>query len=375
LISCPHRPPCSGCPRYAEPDIAPAARLALDELAARHHISPVSIESGRLDGFRLRARLAIRGRLGSPKIGLFELGTHRVVHIPNCRVHHPLINEVANIVRRALVEARLTCYSDGAHMGLARYLQVAVERRTQTAQIVLVGNYESPEPFAECFSLIRERLGAKLHSLWFNSNRESTNTIFTSHFHKICGPDAINENFGGADIFYPPGAFGQSNLEIAGRIIEHLRALVPPAAIVTEYYGGVGAIGLSLLDRVQELRINEVSPQSLLGLEQGLAQLGPARAKVQVFAGSAEGALTAGEDADVIIVDPPRKGLELPLIESIVHGHCKHLLYVSCGIDSLARDAAVLTRAHLTLTTLRAFNLFPFTEHVETLACFERTCD
>lgn len=311
--------------------------------------------------------------MGSPKIGLFELGTHRVVHIPNCRVQHPLINEVANIVRRALAETRLTCYSDSAHMGFARYLQVAVERRTQTAQVVLVGNSEGPEPFADCFDLIRERAGAKLHSLWFNSNREPTNAIFTPHFHKICGTDAIVENFGGADIFYPPGAFGQSNLEMAGRIIEHLRDLVPSGAIVAEYYGGVGAIGLSLLDRMQELRINEVSPQSLLGLEQGLAKLGVARAKVQVFPSDAKGALACGESADVIIVDPPRKGLDLPLIEAIIDGRCKHLFYISCGIDSLARDAAALSCAHLKLTTLRAFNLFPFTEHVETLACFERT--
>ena len=102
--------------------------------------------SGKTAGFRLRARLAIRGRLGSPKLGLFELDTHRVVHIPNCIVQHPLINRVAAVVRRALVEARVTCYSDKAHMGLARYLQVVVERRSQTAQVVIVANSETPRP-------------------------------------------------------------------------------------------------------------------------------------------------------------------------------------------------------------------------------------
>ena len=96
--------------------------------------------SGQTAGFRLRARLAIRGRLGSPKIGLFELGTHRVVHIPNCSVQHPLINRVAAVVRRALVDARVTSYSDSAHLGLARYLQVVVERSSQTAQVVIVAN-------------------------------------------------------------------------------------------------------------------------------------------------------------------------------------------------------------------------------------------
>ena len=101
-----------------------------------------------MSGFRLRARLAIRGRLGSPKLGLFELGTHHVVHIPSCRVQHPLINQVAAIVRGALVDARISCYSDKAQLGLARYLQVVIERRSQPAQVVLVGHCPTAAPLA-----------------------------------------------------------------------------------------------------------------------------------------------------------------------------------------------------------------------------------
>ena len=190
LPACPHRPPCPGCPRYGEFGIAPTAHGALTELARAHAVPEVAVVSGHTVGFRHRARLAIRGRLGSPKIGLFELGTHHVVHIPNCVVQHPLINRVAGVVRRALVDARITSYSDNARLGLARYLQVVVERRSQSAQVVLVGNSESPEPLAACFQLIREQLGGELHSLWFNSNREPTNSILGPDFHLICGPEA-----------------------------------------------------------------------------------------------------------------------------------------------------------------------------------------
>src|SRR6202171_5705302 len=177
LTSCPHRPPCPGCPRFGERGIASAARGALGGLARVHGLREVPVISGETAGFRLRARLAIRGRLGSPKLGLFELGTHRVVHIPNCSVHHPLINRVAAIVRRALVDARVTSYSDAAHLGLARYLQVVVERSSQTAQVVIVANSASPKPLAGCLGLIRWRLGSELNSLWFNANCERSNTI------------------------------------------------------------------------------------------------------------------------------------------------------------------------------------------------------
>ena len=146
LERCPHRPPCPGCPRFGERGIVPSASGALEELARLHNLPPVRVVSGQTAGFRHRARLAIRGRLGTPKLGLFESGTHRVVHIPNCSVHHPLINHVANVVRRALVDAKVAAFSEAAHLGLARYLQVVVERSSQTAQVVMVANSASPEP-------------------------------------------------------------------------------------------------------------------------------------------------------------------------------------------------------------------------------------
>jgi tRNA/tmRNA/rRNA uracil-C5-methylase (TrmA/RlmC/RlmD family) len=374
LSSCPHRPPCPGCPRFGEHGIAAAARGALESLARTHGLPEISVVSGQTSGFRLRARLAIRGRLNSPKLGLFELGTHRVVHIPNCSIQHALINRVAAVVRRALVEARVTNYSDGAHLGIARYLQVVVERSSQTAQVVIVANSATPEPLAACLELIRERLGSELHSLWFNANLERSNTILGPNFQNWCGPESVVEHFGGPAVHYPPGAFGQSNLDIAQNIIEHLRAQIPQGARVTEFYAGVGAIGLSVLARTCEIRMNEISEPSLRGLELGLAQLDAAdRAKVSVVPGSAGAACLAAAGSQVVIADPPRKGLDPELTQYLSEQPPERFLYVSCGLESLLKDSVQLTsRGKLRLSGLTAFNLMPFTEHVETVARFER---
>lgn len=371
---CPHRPPCPGCPRFAEPGIAPPARDALNEVARVHGLPEVRIVSGESTGFRHRARLAIRGRVGSPKLGLFELDTHRVVHIPNCVVHHPLINHVANIVRRALVETRTTCYSDGAHLGLARYLQVVVERSSQTAQVVLVANSITPEPLAACLNLIRERLGTDLHSLWFNANVERANTILGVDFRLWCGIGTVMETFGGGAVHYPPGAFGQSNLGLVERMIEHVRAEIPAGSTVAEFYAGVGAIGLSVLSRVSEIKMNEISPSSLLGLELGIAQLAAAeRAKVAVVAGEAGACRALACGAQVVVADPPRRGLDEKLTDYLSEFAPERFIYVSCGWESFLHDASRLTaRGKLRLSTLSAFNLLPFTHHVESVARFER---
>lgn len=374
LPSCPHRPPCPGCPRFGEPGIASSARDVLDELARAHGFPEVAVVSGETAGFRHRARLAIRGRLGSPKVGLFELDTHHVVHIPSCSVQHPLINRVAEVVRRALVDARVTSYSDTAHLGLARYLQVVVERSSQTAQVVIVGNSATAEPFAACLDLIRERLGSELHSLWFNANCERSNAILGADFQNWCGPPAVVECFGGPPVHFPPGAFGQSNLDVFERIVEHVRAEIPQGARVAEFYAGVGTIGLSVLVRASEMRVNEINPHSLHGLELGLAQLDAAdRAKVSLVPGPAGAAREAASGAQVIIADPPRKGLDPELTEYLSEQPPERFVYVSCGLDSFLNDVAQLTsRSKLRLAALTAFNLMPFTSHVEALARFER---
>ena len=346
----------------------------LDELTRAHGLPVAPVIPGPLSAFRHRARLAIRGRLGSPKIGLFEADSHHVVHIPNCRVHHPLINEVASIVRGALVDARVTCYSDRAHLGLARYLQVVVERSSGTAQVVLVANAASVEPLAQCLELIRARLGARLHSLWLNFNCQANNVILGPDFAHICGPHSVVEEFGAAAVHYPPGAFGQSNLEVAQLMVEHIRARIPAAAQVTEFYAGVGAIGLSVLERISGLRLNEVSPPSLQGLELGVAQLEPQmRAKIEVVPGMAGASCHAGDGSQVIIVDPPRKGLDPALTQYLASHPPEQLIYISCALSSFMKDVAgLLSGGRLRLSELTAFNLMPFTDHVETVATFQR---
>ncbi len=372
--SCPHRPPCPGCPRYGEPGISTASRSALEALARCHGLPGLSVVSGATSAFRLRARLAIRGRPGAPKIGMFQLGSHRVVPIPDCSVQHPLINRVAAVVRRALVDAAVTPYSEVPHVGLARYLQVVVERDSRSAQVVLVANSSTAEPLAACLDLMRERLGDELHSLWFNSHCERSNTVLGPGFVNWCGPASVIERFGGAAVHYPPGAFGQSNLDIAERIVEHVRDQVPEDACVVEFYAGVGAIGLSLLPRVREIRMNEVSPHSLQGMALGIAALDAAdRARVQVVQGLAGEAFAAASGADVVIADPPRRGLDRGLLEYLGQQPPELFLYVSCGLESLLEDTERLTSGgKLRLGGLTAFNLMPFTEHVETVARFER---
>jgi 23S rRNA (uracil1939-C5)-methyltransferase len=330
-------------------------------------------EVGARLGFRHRARLAVRGRAGRPKIGIFAEGSHRVVDIPACPIHHPLINEAAQALKACMRELDLTSYSDTAHAGLVRALQVAVERSSQTAQLVLVCNEPAPLAGLPLLELLTRRMGRRVHSAWWNGNTERTNRILGDHFLLQVGPPQLVERIGGARIFFPPAAFGQNNLDLFDRMVARIHAAVPSGSRVVELYAGCGAIGLGLAERCRELVINELNPASLAGLALGIAELPEAaQQRVRVVPGAAELAEAAITQESLVIADPPRKGLEPAVLAALARQAPRRLLYLSCEHTSLLRDAELLLARGLRLQRATVYDSFPYTEHVETLAEFAR---
>ncbi|MFN2377968.1 MAG: hypothetical protein ABR538_15660 [Candidatus Binatia bacterium] len=370
---CTHRPPCPGCPRYGEKGIAASAAALLEELAARSGATLDAVVEGAPLGYRVRARLAVRGRAASPKLGIFQEGSHNIADIPNCNIQHPRINAAARAIRAAMRSAGVPPYAERPHVGLLRYVQVVVERPSGRVQVALVANdvcEKSLQPMAA--ELVRA-LGDKLQGLWWNGNTGRGNAIFGEDWRLLAGEEAVRESIGGAEVFFPPGAFGQSNLDLADRLVADVHSRVPDGAIVADLYCGVGAFGLGLLGRASSVRFNEVNPAGLRGLAMGLAAMPRQRSAAAVVApGDAATCAEVIDGASVVIVDPPRKGLDDAVIGALGRAHPATLLYVSCDPDSLVRDVARLTAAgRFRLRRLTPYALFPQTDHVETLAHLE----
>jgi tRNA/tmRNA/rRNA uracil-C5-methylase (TrmA/RlmC/RlmD family) len=360
--------------------VAPAALARLGRLAAEVGAPPPSVLAGAALGFRVRARLMVRGRAASPKIGIFQAGSHRIADIPRCGVHHPRVNEVAAAARAALRATGVAPYADRPHRGALRALQVVVERASGGVQVVLVGNADTPEPLAPLADALRASLGAGLVGLWWNGQPERSNAVLGPHWH-CWWPDAadadpaagcVRETIGGATVFFPPGAFGQSHLDLADRLVAQVHAWTPAGARVAELYAGCGPIGLGLLARSVAVTFVESAPDAVRGLELGLAARPEAeRARARVVAAEAASAVGALAGAEVVIADPPRKGLDPALVAALAAAPPGQLVYVGCDLDSFERDAARLTAGGgLRLAELVACDLFPNTDHVETLARF-----
>jgi len=235
-------------------------------------------------------------------------------------------------------------------------------------------NAASPAQWEPLCAQLRTALGSRLHSLFVSVHTERSNTILGPSCERIGGPEAVRERIAGADAFFPPDAFGQANLGGYERIVERMNTMVAAGSDVLELYAGTGAIGLSMLPRVRRVRFNEVGTGSLRGLELGIHALpAEARARAEVLPGPVGLHASLATGADVVIADPPRKGLDAALLAELSARPPRQLLYLSCHVPSLLRDAAALAQTGaLSLRELIAYDLLPFTGHVETLARFER---
>jgi tRNA/tmRNA/rRNA uracil-C5-methylase (TrmA/RlmC/RlmD family) len=380
LDPCSHRPTCPGCPRYGEATLSPPNEALLQTLARETRAALLPLRTGARAGFRHRARLAVRGRRNSPKIGIFQEGTHRIADIPSCAVHHPAINAAVAAIKTAMRDSGISPYSEAPHKGELRYVQIVIERNTGNAQLVLVGLSPLAPGTTHFVELLKERLGDHLHSLWWNSNAERGNAILGAHWTRVSGPEAVIESIAGTQVFFPPGAFGQSHLALSEEIARSIRNAVPEGARVAEFYAGCGPIGLGLTRRAVEIRFNEISPHGLRGLELGLTSQAhapgtpnPKPNSTQIHRGAAGECASMASDCDAVLVDPPRKGLDPALLRALIDAPPQILIYQSCGLPSLQRDLTpLLAGGALRLVSLEPFDLFPYTEHVEVVARLER---
>ena len=156
-------------------------------------------------------------------------------------------------------------------------------------------------------------------------------------------------------------------------MIEVIRQHIPKGAKVADLYAGVGPIGLSLLDVAHAVVFVESAPGGLEGLDAGIAALTREdRVRTQVQRGQVVEHLESLDHADVIIADPPRKGLDIPLIERFLASPPRQLILVHCGLDAFDRDIDRLTDdGQFGIRHLSAHDFFPHTGHVEMLTVLD----
>jgi len=377
LIQCSHFSLCSGCSINEFVDTPPVLK-DVERFFGSKGIQ-VHLHSGNATGWRYRAKLAIRGTATQPVIGLFEEGSHQVIDIPFCKVHHPAINQAVEYLRHFIKAEQIEPYSEQTCSGELRYVQVIVERSSGKVQLSLVWNAKDakdPQIKKRMRSLaqlgdLKENPGF-WHSFWLNFNVRRDNVIFGEKWLLIEGEEYLWEKFGNTDICFHPASFAQANLDLFELMLKKIKQHVFEHDSIVEFYAGVGVIGLSLIDKCRKIVCCEVVPEAKRCFENSRSKLLPALAdKIAFQLGSVEKMLHLLAEGQTVIVDPPRKGIHKSLLKALQQEtSINKIIYISCGWPAFQRDCDALLFGGWKLKLAEAYLFFPGSNHIEILCMF-----
>lgn len=378
-IICPHISLCSGC--VYDVDVTNISTFVeAKDFFFRLGIVDLKLHTGRACGWRYRAKLAVRGTSKEPLIGLFQMGSHHVVDIPNCKVHHPLINQAVDFLRQWIKIHEIVPYDEKTEKGILRYVELIVDRESQRIQLVLVLNQREDEASLtdkqkHAIQRLWEKHPGFWHSIWLNFNKRRDNIILGDSWKHLYGEEWLWDRFCGRQVCFHPASFAQANPEMFEQLLFELGRNVPHGTHVVEFYAGGGVIGLTLAEKCQTLCCNEIAPIAERCFEQSCKYLPKGlKHRLKFVCGEAKKQLDLlNGDVDVVIVDPPRKGLDEALLSRLCFtSTLKRLIYVSCGWKSFQRDCIKLLDCGWKISSVNSFLFFPGTDHLEVLAVFDK---
>ena len=378
---CPYAKQCGGCDfwhlDYAAECELKAQRVtdALNRLGGQQ-LKRVQITGAKTcEGYRNKAQYPVAPGKNGPAAGFFRKGTHEVVEIERCRIQP----ECADAARTAVVEYlrryKVSAYDEHTHAGLLRHIYVRHAEATGQVMVCLVVNGEKLPREDALVSLLRARVPG-LKSVVLNVNTRPGNAILGEKQRTLWGGDAIEDVLCGLTFRISPKSFYQVNRAQAevlyGKALD--AAGLTGQERVLDLYCGTGTITLCLAGHAKEAIGVELVEAAIRDAEENARRNGIENARFFCAdAGQAAQKLCdEGARPDVIVVDPPRKGLSVDVIDAIVKMAPSRVVYVSCDPATLARDVKLLTEEGYDLTHAEAVDLFPRCAHVETVCLLSK---
>ena len=380
---CPVAKLCGGCDfwhmDYEEETRMKAERVrqALNRIG-RENLEEIPILSApTCHDYRNKAQYPVSSKKGRVFAGFFKAGTHQVVENDRCLILPEEADRIKKIVIDYVNHYRISAYDEESHKGLLRHIYV---RRGAVSQQVLVCLVVNGKKLPHPEDLIKRLQGVPgFTTLVLSVNTKKGNTILGDEFITLYGPGYIEDMLCGLNFRLSARSFYQVNHHQAERLYEAAisQAQITKEDTVLDLYCGVGTITLCMAKAAGKVIGVEVIPQAVEDAKDNAKRNGIENAEFFCGdAGEAAFALEAkGVKADVVVVDPPRKGLNADAIEALARFAPRRIVYVSCDPATLSRDVALLKERGYTLKNAMAADLFPRCAHIESIVCLSKLAD
>ncbi|EHI74262.1 RNA methyltransferase [Streptococcus criceti] len=325
--------------------------------------------------YRNKAQVPVRRVRGQLETGFFRKNSHDLVPIEDFYIQDKEIDKLIVFVRDLLRRYDLKPYDEKEQTGLIRNLVVRRGHYTGQMMLVLVTTRSKIFRIEQMIEQITTAFPA-VKSIIQNINDKATNVVLGSEFRTLYGKDTIIDSMLGNQYEISAQSFYQVNTVMAEKLYQTAIDFseLSKEDVVIDAYSGIGTIGLSVAKQVKAVYGVEVIKAAVKDAEKNAALNGIANA--HYIADSAEKAMAKwskqGIKPDVILVDPPRKGLTESFIKASSAMQPRKITYVSCNSATMARDIKLYEELGYKLKKVQPVDLFPNTHHIECVALLEQ---
>lgn len=372
-LKCPHRKKCGGCQIQ---NLSYKKQLSFKQvkliklLGKYHHINEI-IGMENPYHYRNKVQAAFSERKGEIISGVYQSSTHNIVPVDSCLIEDQKADEIIVTIRKLLKSFKLRAFNDVTMKGFLRH--VLIKRGFSSGEIMVV-LVTSVMDFPKESKFINALLSRhpEITTIVQNVNNKFTSLILGDESRVLYGNGYIEENLCGFRFRISPKAFYQIN-PIQTEVLYNKAldfAELTGKEKVLDAYCGTGTIGIIASQKAGKVVGVELNPDAVKDAKVN-AKLNSVE-NIEFYEDDAGKFMVKtaqkGETFDVVIMDPPRAGASLEFLRCLVELSPKKVVYVSCNPETLARDLSFLTRKGYKVRKIQPVDMFPHTEHVETVA-------
>lgn len=329
------------------------------------------IGADELTHYRNKAQYPVDICDGELFAGFYAYKSHRIIPCADCKLQPAEFEKGLSAFAKWIERENITSYNEQTGKGLLRHIYFRKGFATGEVMACAVVNSDSIPNSELLVKLLKENVEG-LTSIALNINKEKTNVILGSETKIIWGEKNIRDELLGKTFLISPNSFYQVNHNQCERLYAKAKefAGLTGSEIVLDLYCGVGTIGLTMAENAKQLVGIEIVPQAIENAKENVKINHISNAQF-ICADAPKGAeilKKQGIKPDVIILDPPRKGCDKALFDTVEQLSPDRIVYVSCDSATLARDLAVLQEKGYETKKVSAVDMFPRTPHVEAVA-------
>ncbi|MDE3840845.1 23S rRNA (uracil(1939)-C(5))-methyltransferase RlmD [Bacillus methanolicus] len=321
--------------------------------------------------YRNKAQVPVGEKDGKLIAGFFKPRSHEIVDTNESLIQLPEINEAVRTVKEICIELGIPAYNEEAHKGVLRHIMARCGKQTGELMVVIITRTAEIPHKNKLVEEIIARL-PKVKSIVHNVNPKRTNVILGEKTTVLWGNEVIYDYIGNVKFAISALSFYQVNPDqtkvLYDKALEY--AGLTGEETVIDAYCGIGTISLFLAQKAKKVFGVEVVPEAIEDAKRNAELNGITNAEFAV--GEAETVIPKwykeGNRAEVLLVDPPRKGCDEALLKTIIDMKPKKVVYVSCNPATLARDLRILEDGGYKTVEVQPVDMFPQTTHVECCA-------